>query len=134
MSLTDKNIASLMEANLVKLGYIKAESEEAANVAVLFQYSIGSGTTKIHSTPDYVYGGTNISSRTSYPQEFRAQILDIEKSKAQGKPVLTWQGEIVSNGLGSNIGALAPIFIEKLMENASEDVTNKPFFDVYMTP
>tara|TARA_B110000503_G_scaffold43274_1_gene70761 strand:- start:1297 stop:1662 length:366 start_codon:yes stop_codon:yes gene_type:complete len=120
----------LIEAKLLQLGYVKAESEESANVAVMFNYGIGSGTTEVHSQPNYSTGGTYVSSSASYPRQFKLWILDTEKSKAQQKPVITWQGEVFSSGSSANISNVAPVFVDVLMDNASQDVTNKSFLKV----
>ena len=130
LSLTDRNIAALIEAKLLQLGYVKAESEGSANVAVMFNYGIGSGATTISSSPDYVMGGTNVSSSTSYPRQFRVWILDVEKTMAQEGPFITWQGEVFSSGSSANISNVAPVFVDVLMGNAGQDVTNKSFYKV----
>ena len=75
-------------------------------------------------------GGTNVSSSTSYPRQFRVWILDVEKTMAQEGPFITWQGEVFSSGSSANISNVAPVFVDVLMDNASQDVTNKSFYKV----
>jgi hypothetical protein len=108
-------------------GYVMAASREAANVAVLYKYSIGPGRTHVSSHPDFVWGGQKTVSSTSYPRLFQLAIVDLEKSNIPEKLEIIWQGEIHSRGSTSNISKLAPYFIDILFENYDKTVTNKPF-------
>lgn len=111
-------------------GYKKAASREVANVAVLYNYSIGPGRTSISSSPDFVWGGQQVESTTTYPRFFQLIIVDLEKSKIPEKIEIIWQGEIYSSGSSSNITSLAAYFIDVLFENYGSTVTNKNFFKV----
>ncbi|MGB4069585.1 MAG: DUF4136 domain-containing protein, partial [Nitrospira sp.] len=56
LSLTERNIAALIEAKMSTRGYQKANSTESANVGVVYKYSIDP-TGSISSVPDYSTGG-----------------------------------------------------------------------------
>jgi len=127
LSLSERNICALIEKRMSEHGYVKATSRETANVAVLYKYSIGPGRTHVSSHPDYVRGGQQVTSSTSYPRLFQLAIVDLEKSDIPEKMEIIWQGEIHSSGSSSNISKLAPYFIDILFENLEKTVTNKSF-------
>ena len=127
LSLTERNITALIEKKMSEHGYVMAASREAANVAVLYKYSIGSGRTHVSSHPDFVWGGQQVVSSTSYPRVFILAMVDLEKSDIPEKMEIIWQGEIHSSGSSSNISWLAPYFIDILFENLEKTVTNKSF-------
>ncbi len=130
LSLTERNITALIEKKMSEHGYVNATSREAANIAVLYKYSIGPGRTRVSSHPDFVWGGQKVVSSTSYPRFFRLAIVDLEKSEIPEKIEIIWQGEIYSSGSISNISKLAPYFVDILFENYETAVTNKSFFKV----
>ena len=127
LSLTERNITALIEKKMSEHGYVIAASREAANVAVLYKYSIGPGRTHVSSSRDFVFGGKEVSSSTSYPRVFILAMVDLEKSDIPEKMEIIWQGEIHSSGSSSNISKLAPYFIDILFENLEKTVTNKSF-------
>lgn len=130
LSLTDRNISSLIEAKMSERGYKKAPSRAAANVAVLYKYSLGSGRTHVSSSPDFVWGGQKVESTTTYPRFFQIVVVDLEKSKIPEKIEIIWQGEVYSSGSSTNISKLAVHFVDVLFENYGSSVTNKNFFKV----
>lgn len=130
LSLTDRNISKLIESKMVERGFVKASSSESANIAVLYKYSIGSGSTEISSSLNYATGMTSVQSNTSYPRLFELALIDIAKSKTLSNPEILWQGEIYSNGSTSNISLLAPYFIDVLFENYGITITNQKFYKV----
>ena len=127
LSLTERNITALIEKKMSEHGFVMAASREAANVAVLYKYSIGSGRTRVSSHPDFVWGGQKTVSSTSYPHVFRLAMVDLEKSDIPEKMEIIWLGEVHSSGSISNISKLVPYFIDVLFENYEKTVTNKSF-------
>ena len=130
LSLTERNISGLIEAKMSERGYRKAASRAAANVAVLYKYSFGSGRTHVSSSPDFVWGGQKVESTTTYPRFFEIVLVDLEKSKLPEKIEIIWQGEVYSSGSSTNISKLASHFIDLLFENYGSTVTNKSFLKV----
>jgi hypothetical protein len=127
LSLTERNISALIEAKMSKRGYQKANSNESANVGVLYKYSIDPTGSK-SSVPDYAVGGH--ATYTTYPRHFMIAVIDLQKSKMPDKIEFLWQGELYSAGSSRNISLLAPHFIEALFENYGTTVTNKSFSKV----
>jgi|SRR3990172_3550650 len=128
LSLTDRNLSAHIEKKMLERGYVKAELPKTANVAVIYKYSVGSGRTEVSSSPDFVWGGKQVETSTTYPRFFQIVIVDIEKSKLPEKVEIIWQGEIRSSGSSENISRLGPYFIDALFENYGGNVTNKRFF------
>jgi hypothetical protein len=62
---------------MIEQGYIKAESQESASIAVLYNYSVGSGRLDVRSSPDFVWGGNRVESSTSYPRFFQLVVIDL---------------------------------------------------------
>lgn len=126
LSLTDRNIGMLIERKMFEQGCNKATSEVEANVAVLFKYGIGAGTTEVHS---YTYEGkVTVSSDTTYPRFFQVAVVDLLKSKLPEKVEIIWQGELKSKGSLDDMSRLAPYFIDALFEHYGSTVTNEKFF------
>lgn len=127
LSLRDKQIGELVERKIMQRGYKKAASRNSANIAVLIKYSIGQGQTTISSSPDFVFGGKNVESDTSYPRFFQLVIVDIEKTRSRGSISPVWQGEVYSEGSSQNMLLLAEHFLDALFENYGTTVNGKPF-------
>jgi hypothetical protein len=127
ISLRERTIVGLIEKQMSERGFIKAASPESATVAVHYQYSLGSGTTDVSSSPDFVFGGQQVSSSTSYPRTFDIAVIDVEKSKASGKVAIIWQGALYSRGSSADMTWLAPYFIDVLFEHYGKTVTNQTF-------
>lgn len=119
LSLTERNISALIEAKMSERGYRKATSLEAANVGVLYKYSID----PTGSLSSDRYGNAD----TTFPRHFQIAVIDLQKSKLPEKIEFLWQGELYSAGTSRNISLLAPDFIEALFENYGKTVTNKSF-------
>lgn len=130
LSLTDRNISGLIETKMSERGYKKAPSRAAANVAVLYKYSLGSGRTDVSSRPDFVWGGQKVQSTTTYPRFFQIVVADLEKSKLPENIEIIWQGEVYSSGSSTNMSELAVHFVTVLFENYGSTVTNKNFYKV----
>lgn len=130
LSLTEHNITALIEKKMSERGYKKANSREAANVAVLYKYSIGAGQVDVSSSPDFVWGGQKVESATTYPRFFQIMVVDLKKSKIPEKIEIIWQGEVYSSGSSANISKLTMHFVDVLFENYGITVTNKNFFKV----
>ena len=125
LSLTDRNIGVLIEKKMEERGYNKAASEAEANVAVLFKYGIGAGTTEV-SGGTYE-GRVTVSSYTTYPRFFQVTVVDLSKSKLPNKIEIIWQGELRSKGSLDDISRPAPYFIDALFECYGSTVTNEKF-------
>lgn len=130
LSLTERNITALIEKKMAERGYIKASSRQAANVAVLYKYSVGSGRTEVSSSPDFVWGGQKVESTTVYPRFFQIVVVDLERSKIPEKIEILWQGEVYSSGSSENISKLASHLIDVLFANFGTTVTNKSFLKI----
>ena len=109
---------------LEPIGERKATSGEAANIGVLYKYSIDP-LGNVHSDPDFVVGGHQ--TYTTYPRHFMIAVVDLQKSKMPEKTEIIWQGELYSAGTSRNISVLAPYFIEVLFESYGTTVSNKIF-------
>ena len=127
LSLTDRNINTIISQKMIEQGYIKAKTSEDANVAVLYNYSIGAGATSVSSSTDFVWGGQTVESTTVYPRFFQIIIVDLKRSNIPDKIEIIWQGEIYSKGSSSNIYRLAHYFLDVLFENYGKTVTDKRF-------
>lgn len=115
---TNRNLSNLIEAKMSERGYTKALSFEAANIGVLFQYSVD-------PTASVVSDGSTFT--TVYPRRFQILVIDLEQSKLPEKVEPIWQGEIYSAGTSQNISRLAPIFVEQVFLNYGQTVTNERF-------
>ncbi len=120
LSLTERNISALIEAKMSARGYRKATSLEAANIGVLYKYSIDP-TGSVGNIP-----GSPIF-YTSYPRRFIIAVIDLQKSKMPETIEILWQGELYSEGSSRDISSLAPIFIEELFLTYGKSVTNRAF-------
>jgi len=120
LSLTERNISALIEAKLTERGLRKATSFEAANIGVLYKYSIDplGRTYNIPGSPIF---------NTTYPRHFMIAMIDLRKSKMPEKVEYLWQAELYSEGSSRDISSLAPIFIEELFLSYGKSVTNKSF-------
>lgn len=52
LSLTNRQISGLIEQKLIERGYSKVNSLEDANVAVVYEFAVGTGSSKISSIPN----------------------------------------------------------------------------------
>jgi hypothetical protein len=131
ITLTERNIQGLIAKEMEKLGFKRAVDQSSADVAVLYSYSIGAGTTKVSvsSSPDFVFGGKTVSSSSSteYPRYFHIAIIDRRRTLDPKEPVFIWQAELYSSGSSSNISLLAEGFIPELFKWYGKDVKNKRF-------
>src|SRR5262249_9693623 len=127
LSLREQSIVGLIEKKMTQYGFVKAASQAVANIVVHYKYTIGPSTTEVQSSPDYVYGGKQVSSSTMYPRTFEIAIVDVKRSEASGKVEVIWHGEVYSAGASANMTRLAPLFIDVLFENYGKTVTNETF-------
>ena len=130
-TLTERNIQTLIEKEMEKLGFKRAVDRATADVAVLYSYSIGAGVTEtaVSSSPDFVWGGQKVSSSSSteYPRYFHITIIDLAQTHDPKEPVFIWQAELYSSGSSSNISLLAETFVPELFKWYGNNVTNKRF-------
>lgn len=80
LSLTNRQISGLIE-KLIERGYSKVNSLEDANVAVVYEFAVGTGSSKISSIPNYATGGQLTQSTTIYPRSFKVMIIDVKRSQ-----------------------------------------------------
>jgi len=130
LSHTERNISALIEAEMSKRGYQKATSLEAANIGVLYKYSI-KPIGSVSSVPDSAVGGHATSwpfwPHWPYPRHFMITMIDLQKSKMPERIEILWQGELYSAGTAGGISLMAPYYIEQLFENYGTTVSNKRF-------
>ncbi|MBI5316847.1 MAG: hypothetical protein HZB34_12840 [Nitrospirae bacterium] len=130
-SLRERVIVELIEKKMSERGFLKASSPELAKVTVHYKYSIGPSRTdvSVSSSPDFVYGGKQVSSSssTTYPRTFEIAVMGNVKSKVSGKIEIIWLGEVYSSGSSADMTLLAPNFIDILFENYGKTVTNQKF-------
>ncbi|MCX5804321.1 MAG: DUF4136 domain-containing protein [Proteobacteria bacterium] len=130
-TLTERNIQTLIEKEMEKLGFKRAVDRATADVAVLYSSSIGAGVTEtvVSSSPDFVWGGQKVSSSSSteYPRYFHIAIIDLAQTHDPKEPVFIWQAELYSSGSSSNISWLAETFVPELFKWYCNNVTNKRF-------
>ena len=131
-TLRDRNIASLISAQLVSNGYESESDTKIANTAVMFKFEIGQGKTHVSSSTNSSTGKTNVSSSTTYPRFFQLSIYDLDEFKRTKKPVLIWQGEVHSRGGGTNKAKLAKPFLEELFKYFENNVQEKSFMKMGM--
>lgn len=81
LSLTNRQISGLIEQKLIERGYSKVNSLEDANVAVVYEFAVGTGSSKISSIPNYATGGQLTQSTTIYPRSFKVMIIDVKRSQ-----------------------------------------------------
>lgn len=135
ITLTEKNIQNLIAKEMEKIGFRRTTNVADADLAVLYSYSIGAGTTSVSgyvsSQPDFVWGGQkvegSVGSSTKYPRYFFVGIIDRAQTINPKEPVFIWQGEIYSSGSISNIALLAESFVTELFKWYGKNVTNKKF-------
>jgi hypothetical protein len=119
LSLTERTISARIEAKMSERGYRKATSSEAANIGVLYKYSIDP-LGSVQNVPDFpIY--------TTYPRRFMIAVIDLRKSKMPEQLEFLWQGEAYSTGESTNMSLLAPHFIDVLFENYGTTTSNKSF-------
>ena len=127
ITLTEKNIQNLIVKEMEKIGFRHTTNVADADLAVVYSYSVGAGTTSVSSSPDFVWGGQKVQSSTEYPRYFFVGIIDRAKTVNPKNPVFIWQGEIYSSGSSSNIAWLAESFVPELFKWYGKNVTNKRF-------
>ena len=130
LTLTEKNLQNLIAMEMEKLGFKRSTESNKADLAVIYSYSIGAGSTSVSSSPDFVWGGQKVGSSTEYPRYFSVGIIDRAKTINLKEPVFIWQGEIYSSGSSSNIAWLAESFVPELFKWYGKNDTNK----VFITP
>jgi hypothetical protein len=130
LTLTEKNLQNLIAREMEKLGFMRSTESNKADLAVVYSYSIGAGSTSVSSSPDFVWGGQKVESSTKYPRYFSVGIIDRRKTINSKEPVFVWQGEIYSSGSSSNIAWLAESFIPELFKWYGKNVSDK----VFITP
>ncbi len=127
ITLTERNIQTLIANEMVKLGFKRVYDGGTADLAVVYSYSIGAGTTSVSSSPDFVWGGQKVESSTEYPRYFHIAIIDQSQTLNAKEPVFIWEAELYSSGSSSNIAWLAESFVPELFKWYGKNVTNKRF-------
>lgn len=130
VTLTERNIQTLIANEMEKLGFKRVADRATANLAVIYSYTIGAGTTSVSSRPDFVWGGQAVGSSTEYPRYFHIAIIDMKRTLDPKEPFFIWQAELYSSGSSLNIAWLAESFVPDLFKWYGKNVTNKSF----MTP
>lgn len=130
LTLTERNIQTMIVNHMVEKGFQVADDATTADIAAVYSYQIGAGTTSVSSSPDFVFGGQQVHSSTVYPRYFQITLVDLKASKLPDKVEIIWQGEIYSKGSSSNISYLAKHFVDELFNHFGQTVSNKTFMKV----
>jgi hypothetical protein len=125
LTLTERHIQDLIRAQMESLGFYISEQPDAADLAVVYSYSVGAGTTIVSSSPDFVLGGQKVSSATSYPRYFQISVVDIPASRVRNELVISWQAEIYSQGSSQNMSWLAEQFVPELFKRFHQTTNNE---------
>ena len=125
LTLTERHIQDLIRAQMESLGFELRQQPDAADLAVVYSYSVGAGKTVVSSSPDFVWGGQKVSSATSYPRYFQISIVDIPASQAESEINISWQAEIYSQGSSQNISWLAEQFVPELFRRFGQTTNNE---------
>jgi len=108
--------------------FTPANSQEEAEYLVIYNFNIGAGTTKVSSSRDFVYGGKEVHSSTSYPRQFEIAIVSkTPETRSKDVPSILWQAELYSQGSSSDMSVLADIFIPQMFQRYGKTVTNEQF-------
>lgn len=129
-SLTEKQVQDLITTEMVSLGFKRATDPEQADVAVVYDVSVGQG--RAFSSPDFVWGGQAVS--TYFPRQVRVSLIDVKQSREKKQAVIGWQGEIYSEGSVRNVGWIAEQFIPELFKRFGQSTNNEPFFQLTTAP
>ena len=111
-------------------GFVDATEPSTADLSVNYQFNIGTGTANVSSSPNFVTGGSAVSSVTTYPRLLQVILLDKKASEIAQKPVIIWQAEIFSEGSDSNLSVLADSFVPEIFKSFGRNVTNERFMKV----
>lgn len=133
-TLTERQVQDLIKIEMKKRGFILAESSADAAFAITYSYSIGSGSTVVSSSPDFVFGGQRVDSSTSYPRYFQVSIVDVARSREKKQVIFAWQSEIYSSGSSQNISWLAEQFVPKLFEKFGMTIRDELLLIPTMAP
>ncbi len=131
-NLTDRQIGNLLSQAMVSRGYMEAADRSSADLALIYSYSVGTGHTVVSSSPDFVFGGQEVTSSTKYPRVFEVALVDLKASRLPDDDKILWQGEVYSTGRCSDMAVLAPIFIHAIFKNFGRSVKQDSFADVLL--
>lgn len=123
----ERHMADLLGKEMRARGFVEAMEPSAADLGVNYQFNLGTGTSNLSSSPNYITGGSDVSSVTTYPRFLQVILLDKKASEAAQKPVIIWQAEIFSQGSGSNLSVLADFFVPEIFKAFGLNVTNEKF-------
>jgi hypothetical protein len=123
--LTERNIVTLIERKMVQHGYVRANSLEAATIAIYYKYSIGPGQMDVSNYPDFVFGGQKVGSETCCPLYFQIIVADVERSKKANKIEMIWQGEVYISSSSAESSTLASYLIDVLFDHFDTTTTNQ---------
>jgi hypothetical protein len=122
-SLTEQSIRASIEAQLRARGLVPAVNGSKPTYEVRCTFQVGDP--KVVSSPDAVFGGHSVS--TVFPRLFEVLVLDASAGPDTGKPIPVWQAEVFSEGWGTDLGVLAPYFIEEAFRHWGKTVSNVKF-------
>ena len=130
ITLTERKIQNLIVNEMEKLGFRRTANRASADFYVVYSYSIGSGTTHVSSSPDFVFGGQEVTSSVRYPRYFHVAIVDARETLDPKEPVILWQAELYSSGSSANISELAETFVSELFKRYGKNVKNEGFMTI----
>ena len=127
LTISEQKVQRHIIDKLSSLGFKQTHDTENVDYIVVYSYNIGSGQIYVSSSPDFVFGGQQVSSHTEYPRYFQIGIVDRKASIQSKKLFYAFQGEVYSSGRSSNIAYLAKYFIDQIFANYGLNVDDKHF-------
>ncbi len=121
--LAEQSIRTSIDAKLRARGLVPAADGSKPTYEV--RCTIHLGNPKVVSSPDFVVGGHSVS--TVFPRFFEIIVLDVSAGAETGQPIPVWQAELFSEGGGTDLGYLAPYFIEEAFQQWGKTASNVKF-------
>lgn len=133
ISLTEKLIVRLLKEHMQRQGFVLVDDREEAVLTVLYRYAIVPGQIEVTSSVDMLSNPRQLLFRENHdPKTFEVFILDAQATARAGKPVMFWQGELISSGPNSDIGSAAGLYLQELFREFGRVVQNRPFMAPYI--
>jgi hypothetical protein len=101
-SIAEAEIERFMSEAMIAQGFQPAAKTKPAQLAITYAMSIGDPRSQVSSSPDFVWGGQQVSSYTTYSRFMQIKLYDIEGAQVADDATLIWQAEVSSEGSSSN--------------------------------
>ena len=115
---------------MIAQGFQPSPNDERAQLAVTYAMSIGDPRSRVSSSPDFVWGGQQVSSSTTYSRFMQIKLYDVQQAENPEDAILIWQAEISSEGSSSNYISVGEDFISILFENFGKTNINDSFYRI----